>query len=204
MKNLFENWRRFLSEDKDKYIILLPGGYKPPHKGHLQMIRKYAEHPDVEKVFVFVGSAPRQSDDGTKLFDVDKTLKIFELYGVTGDPKVELIRSSPRISSKGKEYENPFADAIDFVKDADPGLFQGKIFALGHSSKDSGRGEKFAKITKDYNNVQTDKPPITVNADEISATNLRNAIAAGNKEEIEKALPLPVMYDDFMRIIVSS
>ena len=204
MNVIYENWRRFLTEDKDKYIILLPGGYKPPHKGHLQMIRKYAEHPDVERDFVFDGSAPRQSDDGTKSFDVDKTLKIFDLYGVTKDPKVELIRSSSRISSKGKEYENPFADAIDFVKDADPSLFQGKVFALGHSSKDAGRGEKFAKITKDYNNAQTDLPPITVNADEISATNLRNAIADGNKEEVEKALPLPAMYDDFMRIIVSS
>ena len=204
MKKLFEDWRRFLTEDKDKYIILLPGGYKPPHKGHLQMIRKYAEHPDVEKVFVFVGSAPRQSDDGTMSFDVDKTIKVFELYGVLNDPKVELLRSSSRISSKGKEYENPFADAIDFVKDADPALFQGKIFALGHSSKDAGRGEKFVKITKDYNNAETDVPPITVNADEISATNLRNAIADGNKEEVEKALPLPAMYDGFMRIIVSS
>jgi len=204
MRKLFEDWRRFLTEDKDKYIILLPGGYKPPHKGHLQMIRKYAEHPDVEKVFVFVGSAPRQSEDGVMSFDVDKTLKVFDLYGVTKDPKVELIRSSSRVSSKGKEYENPFADAIDFVKDADPALFQGKIFALGHSSKDAGRGEKFAKITKDYNNAQTDVPPITVSADEISATNLRNAIADGNKEEVEKALPLPAMYDDFMRIIVSS
>ncbi len=83
-------------------------------------------------------------------------------------------------------------------------MFQGKIFALGHSSKDAGRGEKFVKITKDYNNAETDVPPITVNADEISATNLRNAIADGNKEEVEKALPLPAMYDDFMRIIVSS
>jgi hypothetical protein len=204
MRKLFEDWRRFLTEDKDKYIILLPGGYKPPHKGHLQMIRKYAEHPDVEKVFVFVGSCAREDDRGEMSFDVEKSLKVFDLYGVTGDPKVELIRSTCRISSKGKEYENPFADAIDFVKDADPALFQGKIFALGHSSKDAGRGEKFAKITKDYNNAQTDIPPITVSADEISATNLRNAIADGNKEEVEKALPLPAMYDDFMRIIVSS
>ena len=132
-----------------------------------------------------------KSDDDTMTFDVDKTLKIFDLYGVTKDPKVELIRSSSRISSKGKEYENPFADAIDFVKDADPALFQGKIFALGHSSKDAGRGEKFAKITKDYNNVETAIPPITVDADEISATNLRNAIADGNKEEIEKSSSTP-------------
>ena len=204
MRELFENWRRFLTEDKDKYIILLPGGYKPPHKGHLKIIRDYAEHPDVEKVFVFIGSAPRQSDDGKMTFDVDKSLKVFELYGVLKDPKVELIRSSSRISKAGKEYENPFADAIDFVKDADPSLFQGKIFAIGHASKDAQRGEKFAKITKDFNNVQTDLPPMVVQSDDISATNLRNAIADGNKQEVEKALPLPAMYDDFMRIIVSS
>jgi len=204
VKKLFENWKRFLTEDKDKYIILLPGGYKPPHKGHLKIIRDYAEHPDIEKVFVFVGSAPRQSDDGTMSFDVDKTLKIFDLYGVTKDPKVELIRSSSRVSSKGKEYENPFADAIDFVKDADPSLFQNKIFAIGHASKDSQRGERFVNITKKFNNVRTGLPPMVVQSDEISATNLRNAIADGNKEEVEKALPLPAMYDDFMRIIVSS
>jgi hypothetical protein len=203
MNLIFESWRKFLTEEKDKFIILLPGGYKPPHKGHLQMIRKYAEHPDVEKVFVFVGSAPRQSDDGSMVFDVDKTFKVFELYGILSDPKVELIRSSSRLSKTGKEYENPFADAIDFVKDADL-LFPEKTFALGHSSKDSGRGEKFAKIISKYDNIKAALPPITVEADEISATKLRNDIVNGEKEEIEKSLPLPAMYDDFMRIMSSS
>ena len=120
------------------------------------------------------------------------------------DPKVEVVRSSSRTSKAGKEYENPFADAIDFVKDADSSLFKDIVFAIGHASKDAQRGEKFAKITKSFDNVQTGLPPMVVQSDDISATRLRNAIASGNKEEVEKALPLPAMYDDFMRIIVST
>ena len=65
MSLIFESWRKYLVEQKQKYVILIPGGFKPPHRGHVFLINEYANHPDVEKVIVFVGSSPRQSDDKT-------------------------------------------------------------------------------------------------------------------------------------------
>ena len=63
MKNLFESWRQYVIEQEQKYVILIPGGFKPPHRGHVFLINEYATHPDVEEVVVFVGSSVRMSDD---------------------------------------------------------------------------------------------------------------------------------------------
>ena len=30
--------------------ILFPGGFKPVHGGHINLIQKYSEHPDVKEV----------------------------------------------------------------------------------------------------------------------------------------------------------
>jgi hypothetical protein len=47
-------------------------------------------------------------------------------------------------------------------------------------------------------------PPIVPNADHISATRLRNAIANKNEEIIKESLPDPLMYEEFMNIIFST
>ena len=127
MDFIFENWKKYVVEQGQKYIILIPGGFKPPHKGHVSMIKQYAAHPDVERVIVIVGSALRYSDDESVSIDINKTMKIFDLYGTFDDPKIELMRAKRKISSTGKEYENPFIDAIDFVDDADIEKYRNNI-----------------------------------------------------------------------------
>ena len=39
-------------EEEKKLLVLLPGGYKPPTKGHYEMIKYYNDQPNVEKVLV--------------------------------------------------------------------------------------------------------------------------------------------------------
>ncbi len=38
----------------NKVTVLLPGGFKPPHAGHLGLVNKFAARPDVETVIVMV------------------------------------------------------------------------------------------------------------------------------------------------------
>ena len=203
MKYLFENWRQYIVEQNQKYVILIPGGFKPPHRGHVFLINEYASHPDVDEVIIFVGSTTRSSSDGSITIDIDKTMKIFDLYGILNNPKIKLIRATTKTSSKGKEYENPFVDAIDYVSNADIEKYRDNIFAVGYPTKEKSRGKIFVDATKGAE-IMTSLPPIVPNADHISATRLRNAIANKDEDIIKESLPDASMYDDFMNIIFST
>ena len=202
MKKLFESWKSYLTEQEQKYIILIPGGFKPPHRGHMFLINEYAKHPDIERVIIIVGSSPRSSDDNSIVIDVDKSIKIFDLYGAFSNPKIELMRAKTKISSTGKEYENPFADAVDYVKNADLESHRNNIIAIGYPTKEPSRGKMFLRATAGAE-IATDLPPIIPSADEISATRLRNAIANEDEEAIKESLPDPSIYEEFMNIIFS-
>jgi hypothetical protein len=130
-------------------------------------------------------------------------MKIFNLYGVLNNPKIKVVRATTKTSSKGKEYENPFIDAIDYVSNADLEKYRNNIFAVGYPDKEQSRGQLFLKATKG-SEMPTSLPPIVPNADHISATRLRNAIANKDEDVIKDSLPNPSMYDDFMNIIFST
>ena len=187
---------------EQKYIILIPGGFKPPHKGHHKMISDYINNPMVSKVIVFMGSSPRNSDDESLEISAEKAEKIFNLFGTFSNPKVQLLRAARRLSSVGNEYENPFRDAIDFVLNSDPNTNKRNIFAVGHPTKEPKYGLRFLQaLTKAK--VQTALPPFVADSDHISATRLRNAIVQKNEEIIKDSLPDPVMYREFVNIVFS-
>jgi|10_taG_2_1085330.scaffolds.fasta_scaffold03542_5 hypothetical protein len=203
MKQLIENWRGFLSEQKDQYIVLIPGGFKPPHRGHKSMIDQYISHPEVEKIIILIGSSKRVSSDGSISIGLEKTLKILDLYNITNDPKVEVKTASIRTSSKGKEYENPFYDAVEFVINANPEEYKNNILTIGYPDKESNRGSIFLKAVN-KSQATVGLPPIVPSADHISATRLRDAISSKDEEIIKESLPDPSMYEEFMNIIFST
>ena len=131
---------------EQKYVILIPGGFKPPHKGHHKMIRDYINDPVVSKVVVFMGSSPRNSDDESLEITAEKSEKIFNLFGTFSNPKIQLLRAARRLSSIGNEYENPFHDAIDFVMNGNK--FTENVFALGHPIKEPQYGLRFIQALK--------------------------------------------------------
>jgi len=202
MKQLIENWKVFLSEQEGQYIVLIPGGFKPPHKGHKSMIDQYAAHPKVEKVIVFIGSVTRTSSNGDVIIGLDQSLKIFDLYGITNNPKIEIRTASKRLSSKGKEYENPFFDTIEFVNKANPEDYKNKTLTIGYPDKETSRGNIFLNAVNTQISVSV--PPIIPSADHISATRLRDAIANKDEEVIKDSLPDPAMYEEFMNIVFST
>ena len=73
-------------------VAVVPGAFKPPHKGHLEMVQHYADMAD--KVVVMVSPLPRKTPSGREVgFTLSK--KIWDIYlRDTGlDNKVEVIRS---------------------------------------------------------------------------------------------------------------
>tara|TARA_R100000030_G_scaffold83161_1_gene66103 strand:- start:184 stop:696 length:513 start_codon:yes stop_codon:yes gene_type:complete len=155
-----------------QYTVLIPGGFKPPHKGHYDYIKFYLENPDVEKVILFCGDKER---DGVTQEHMER---ILELYGLMSHPKMEYRRATIR---KGKKnYTNPLADCFDWGDEN-----KEKRFGLGCSEKDAGYQTSFGDYFYDNNNYVC--VPIFKMRDKISATQFREALQ--NNKSIQKFLP---------------
>jgi len=91
-------------EIKGKTIALFPGSFKPPHKGHLSVIKQVAKNKEIDEIRVII-SAPGKDVRSAKVTP-EKAKAVFEKYiqaaGITKPVSVE-ISSSP--SPIGAAYE---------------------------------------------------------------------------------------------------
>lgn len=192
-----KTFKEFFTEQKEKYVILLPGGYKPPTKGHMYMIESYNNNPLVHKVIVLIG--PKEREGVTR----NHSLQIFELYGINKLQKVVI---------EDTKFDNPMVAGFDFVeKDPRAEDYPGMVFGFGASNKgdDAIRAERLV----DYFNKNPDRlrselqvgiPPI-INALEedgnaVSATDLRKAIRETDINTIRQLIPPGVNPKDFISI----
>ena len=105
-----------LKEVDDGITVMLPGGFKPPHQGHLMLAKGYAELPQVKNVVILIGPKDR---DGITVEDSEAIWKM-------------LIGSTPNITVQRSKYPSPLLTAYKYVEeDAEAG----QAYALGSSSK---------------------------------------------------------------------
>ena len=191
------SFKQFFTEQQSKYLILLPGGYKPPTKGHVHMIKSYNDNPLVEKVIVLIG--PKERDGFTK----EKSLEVFTLYGVTKLPKVEIDNTN---------FENPMVAAFEFVQN-DPRAEQYSHLTFAIGASDKGDDAKRATRLVDYFQKKPDKlkpglkvgvPPIVKALETpegaVSATALRKAIRSKDLTTIAELIPSGVSPEKFSNI----
>ena len=185
------------TEQKEKYVILLPGGYKPPTKGHLYMIKSYNTNPLVHKVIVLIG--PKEREGVTR----DHSLQIFKLYGIDKLSKVVV---------EDTKFDSPMVAGFDFVeKDPRAEQYKGMVFGIGASNKgdDAVRAEKFVSYFN--NNPSKLRPGLSVavppivdalveDGSTISATDLRRAIRETDVNTIRHLIPPEVDVKDFISI----
>jgi Family of unknown function (DUF6267) len=101
----FDNW---LNENtKEGIIVLLPGGFKPMHIGHVDLVRRYAEHPDVKEVKVLIGPGIRNG------IDQNLSLKIAE----------ELLASYDNVTVEAVKYPSPILTCYKYIETAKPGTY---------------------------------------------------------------------------------
>ena len=113
----FKGYKSWLNESTEEngITVLLPGSFKMMHAGHLNLIQKYAEHPDVKEVRVLVGPGIRDGIDQTKAF-------------VIAD---RLVGDMPKVKVEAVKWPSPVLTAYKIVEEAKDG-----IFALAASSKE--------------------------------------------------------------------
>ena len=165
-----------------QYTILIPGGFKPPHKGHYDYIKFYLDNPDVEKVILFCGDKSRDN------ITLEQTEAVLSLYGLMAHPKLDYRRAKLR-EGKKKTYTNPLADCFDWGDENED-----KKFGLGCSGKDCNYQASFGDYF--YGNENYVTAPMFQMVDDLSATDFREALR--NNNPIAKFLPDGVSEEGIM------
>ena len=169
-------------------VAIIPGAFKPPHRGHLDMVKHYSENAD--RVIVMVSPNPRETPQGTSVTQ-ENSLDLWNYYfDVFNMNNVEAV-PSPTAS--------PVRAAYEYVgEDAKPG----ELVILGTSTK-GGDQSRFAKDAQKYakDGVKVLDPmkfafdPV---GEELSATDFRAALESG---EIRKFLPSGVNPENVLDIL---
>lgn len=176
----------FLTESikSDRKIAVVPGSFKPPHKGHYEMIKHYSKlvGPD-GKVLVFVSTpsakSERKTPDG-KVISPELAKQVLEIYCKSlGNVEVEVISGSP------------VKACYNMGNRIDSGTL---IFGCSKKDNDISQFNKIKSYIEENNPDLTVIDPITTAVDTItadngaiSATNFRQVY--GNREEMIKFLP---------------
>ena len=116
-------------------VAIVPGAFKPPHRGHLDMVKHYADNAD--RVVVMVSPKSRKCPSGQDVSQ-DMSIAIWELYlNKSGLNNVEVIPSP---------HPSPVRSAYEYVETtAQPG----ENVILGTSTK-GGDQSRFAKNVQAY------------------------------------------------------
>lgn len=169
-------------EPAGKRIAVMPGGFKPPHKGHFDGAKYLADMAD--EVHVLISPLPRAEHDGETRIEVTKEQSeaLWNLYvrenGLVGKIKPYTV-----------DVNSPVKAAYDFMD----GMDEGDTIILGRGAKDEG-DTRFAKAQSysDKNNlgVAVEQPLIPMSSGNISGTRMRKFILAGDANSILENVPV--------------
>ena len=96
-------------ENASETVALLAGGFKPPHKGHLEMFNTLLK--DADRGVIFIGK--KQDRPGREWITPEASRAIWELYTQGGKPvEVNIAPISPVKSTYDYVDENPNANII--------------------------------------------------------------------------------------------
>jgi hypothetical protein len=150
-------------------IAIYPGAFKPPHKGHFQVVKQLVDRNDISEVVVAVSSKERGGVTS------DQSLDIWALYTNILGPKVKvvLINGSPVYYVFDQIKNNPDQEFV-------------AVFGKEESSRFAGLADKPNVEVFDAGNFEN-----------ISATDFRDAIRARNIKQVEKFLPAGITTKKF-------
>ena len=197
--------------DNSNVYFMSAVGFKPPHKGHIQMIKEAVEKAASRgsNYKLFIGQAPR---DGITLDQSLQMLKIF-LNGEdvsVGDGSGQVsINPVPASSPTGKVYgdnpknrklgrvgkkvytNSPLQPMINMAAE----MPEGSVVVVPTSSEDADRAEKLKKILS-YSRPDIEveglivEPTAALEGEgKLSATDMRKAINGGDFEKFKKFIP---------------
>jgi len=163
-KNYFDRVEQ--EENTNEAVAILPGGFKPPTKGHFLALQDLLK--DADRGIVFIGKALREDRE---FITPEKSKRIWDIYAGYLDKPVEVIVSDL----------SPVKDTYDY---ADDNQFAKIIVGAGDKvdpktgKKDIDRYDAFVKNKDKYPHV--DVRPIAEKGDKISGTKVGDYFKKGD------------------------
>ena len=177
-----ENEDPVVDSSVSKTVAVVPGAFKPPHKGHLDMVQKYAGIAD--EVIVIISkpvARARKLPNGREVTAKD-SFKIWE----------KLLDKIPNVDVRISDHASPINAAYEHVGDEGP-IDIGDTVILGASTKDDDwrrwtGAEKYIKkgVTLLPPEETAVNPTVRPSGEPYSATAFRDALGdpENNKDEI--------------------
>lgn len=177
-------------------VAVVPGAFKPPHRGHLTMIAEYSRFAD--RVVVFMSPVSRGDD-----ITFDKAYKLWQMYLTSVGLSNVKVMESP--------VNSPVGAAFNFIanEDNNPDWAQpGETVILGVSTK-GGDESRFGKDAQKYAGeditvlsgagyaIDPSGPNFTsaITGEPLSASDMREAIANEDLETFTEYLPTTLKND---------
>jgi len=158
--------------DGQKVTAVFGGGFKPPTKGHFDIVKKALDdHKEIDKFIIYVGGGVR---DG---ITQEQAIQIWQMYKEILGDKVEIIPSKNPIGDVKRYPKNNKKEKVYFVI----GAREGREDDLADVA------QRTAGVEEKYPN--TEVKLITTPDGGMSGTNARKALKSGNKEEFFTYLP---------------
>jgi predicted nucleotidyltransferase len=176
---------KFLDEDAKPRIAVFPGAFKPPHRDHVGRILAAANKVGEDgKVLVLISPLDR-AKEGEEPISAKQAAAVFELYKEKGiiplNVTVKVSEMNSPIGAAYKEFES------------DPTQPYIAVFGKDDAPR--------------YRNIEDRLPNVTpdsfedANVGDISASDLRKAIAQRDKEVITRYLPTGITADEYLNTL---
>jgi len=174
-----------------QHLALIPGGFKPPHKGHLEMVKFYHTKVGPQgKVIILMGGGGNQPRTiNGRPVTLQDAMGIWETY-LRNDPQIGW--PSDQIQFQNVEGVGPIAPIIDYVREqADP---ETEIIHLGAGTKDANRWKMMLDDPKNNPRgveVHVDPAPneVDIQGNPLSGTNMRAAIESKDFDTFKSYIP---------------
>ena len=187
-----------LTEDKNDIVAIYPGGFKPPHKGHYELVKSYSSDPNIREVKILLGPKPRTNEAGDVPITEEMSRKVWNDYYIPTLPGNVSVIDAP--------HPVPVRAAYEYVGEvAAPGEWV-TLMSSVKDHKDARRAQEFAE-KHDPETGKYHKSDVTVvyypkdvvahyknredehNNDPISASAMREDIANMNLHHFLTNLP---------------
>ena len=161
-----------LKEGVSSIIALFPGKMKPPHKGHFTVVKEACKIAD--EVIVLISQKDKEE------FGPSLSKRVWEQYK-------KLLPEN--VTIKVSKYPSPVTEIYEIIKN------KKNDYLVVYGKGEESRYESITKNREKYSNVEIVNGG---NFENISATNLREAIRERNFDKIQTFLLEGVRVNDFM------
>ena len=190
-------------------VAFVPGSFKPPHKGHFELLKSYLK--DANKVVVLISDP--QKDSSIRFIDIPNQPNKIEVTPEAVKRVFELYIEDAGLRNKievwdiwNKGYNNPIQFIFDYLTEIGESGDKRKV-VLGVSTKDAGDEKRFNQMKRDfskYPNLEIENAPREP-LGAISATDMRNAVsnamATGDMEQLQNYTPSGVTPEAILKIL---